>query len=175
MKRFLLIILILLLVASSALADQTFLDLNTFNLLFNYAAAMTKSGNVITEKNITGTLGEVNDVYQVSLTSNCLIQITTPHIDNYTGKLSDINGIILFYVPDGKADSSMNFIYGMGEIALATGAIQSTDDIIPFLTELGVTDVLNQKDVSINKTINGLKYSYSNSSVIGFMFTVSKP
>ena len=65
MKRFLLIILILLLVAFSALADQTFLDLNTFNLLFNYAAAMTKSGNAITEKNITGTLGVVNDVYSI--------------------------------------------------------------------------------------------------------------
>ena len=175
MKRFLAVLFALLLVVSCALADQTFLDLNTFNIMFNYAAAMTKSGNAITEKNITGSLGAVNDVYQVLLTSNCFMQITTPHIEDYKGELADINGILLSYVPDGSADSSKSFIYGMGEIAFSTGAIQSTEDILQFLTELGVMDALDKTDVSVSKTINGLKYTYSSSSLIGFMFTVSKP
>ena len=175
MKRFLLILLVLLLLISSSTADETFIDLNTFNILFNYAASLTGSGNGIREDNISASLGVVNDIYQVNLAENVGMQISTPHIENYQGELSDINGILLLYVPDGKNNNSVQFIYAIGEIAIATGAISSSSEILNFLNEIGFSEDSSKSEAEGKKMINGLSYSYTISPYIGYLFTVSKP
>ncbi|MCE5342632.1 MAG: hypothetical protein LLF96_03470 [Eubacteriales bacterium] len=153
---------------------ETFIPINDFNIFFNYAAAMTGSGNAIREDNIKMTFGVVNDIYQVNLTSNLGMQVSAPHVDDYQGELPDVNGIILIYVPDGETDSALRFIYGMGEIAIATGAISSATEITDFLDVLGFTSDSEKTDVSNSIEVNGLKYYYSISPVIGYWFSVSK-
>ncbi len=177
MKKSLVCIMICLILCFPILAeatDDTFISLNDFNIYFNFAAALTGSGNAIRENNISFSPGAVNDIYQVNLTSNVGMQISTPHIAEYNGTLSDVNGIILLYVPDGSTDSSMNFLYGIGEIAIATGAISSSSEIVTFLEQLGLMDDIGQTDASNAIEVNGLNYGYTISSVIGYFFYVEK-
>ena len=157
------------------MGNKTFADLGVFNVAFNHAATLTCSRHGIREDNITASKGQPNDVYTVNIFSDKVImRITCPHITNYQGKLSDINGITVFLPLDGRKETRINFLWCIGEIGIATGAIQKVSEISAFLKFLGVQNSLDKDRARNSIEINGLKYGYITVKNIGCTFYVTK-
>lgn len=182
MKKVVSLLLCLCLVLSIpilALADQeetaeTFMSVNDFNLYFNVASALTKSGHKITSDNIELISGPIRDCFVITLIDNVLIlHVYMPHIEEYNGKPNDINEIDLVFFSDGTEESVYHMVFAVSELALTTGAITKIEETGDFINELGFLD--NVEDGAENTiTVDDLDYTYQISSLFGFHFSVLK-
>lgn len=167
MKRFLLIILVLL-IASSASAEGEFISVNDFNAKYNYAGILTKSGHKITKDNIQFDSGIEKDCFTITFT-NTILHVWMKH----TGEMNDINEIDVFWNSDGSTESVMDLLYVISELALTTGVISKVSETNDFISKL---DFLNHVEDGFDNKIeeNGLIFWCQISSLFGFHLSITK-
>ncbi|HPJ01756.1 MAG TPA: hypothetical protein PKU80_02820 [Candidatus Limiplasma sp.] len=165
-KALSLVLLSLLLLTTSASALTAFPAFDDFELEFEYAAILTGSGHYITSNNLSVEDGSYSKVYTVSFDDTLSMLVSVPH---ETGEISEA---MMLYASDGTTLSALNFIYGIGELAMATGAIDAVEEIWDFLGLLGLLDHMEDGD-SNSIIIGQLEYSYMAYTSLGIFFYVT--
>ena len=133
---------------------------------FNVASLMMDSDHYIQADNWSIKSGNYASTVTINLSNTLALLITIPN------NTDCINEIILLYISDGTNNSAIGFISALGELLYAVGAIDNLDETGELLDNLCMLDNLNDGD-SNSIVIGDLKYSYSVSSLVGILFSVS--
>lgn len=172
MKRFISLALVFVLALSlvssvaSAAVKQTnkLMTYSEFQKAYTSAAKQTKSGSKWDTKKISFTEGDVNDVWQVKVNDYCIIQLQAP------AGTKDIAGVLMLCSIDGSEECLVSLLYTMCEIGLATGALDSVDEMGEFLEAIGIFSDEFKDGGEGELVVYDVKYGWSLSSLIGFMF-----
>lgn len=166
-KMIALLLLMVILSMSAASAQPAFPALDDFETVFEVNVILSGSGHYITANNITVDSGGYANVYNINFSDTLGMLITVPL---ETNKISEV---LLLYVGDGTTESALDFMYGIGELALTTGAIDTLDQTWDFIGSLGILENLEDGDAN-SITIGNLEYSYMMYTSLGIFFYITK-
>ena len=163
MKKLVCLMIALLLVCSSALAEDVhgLPSAYDFEPLFENAAELTGSGHQITSKNLTSFEGEIRCTFSVTLSTNVVMNIYVLNETQETDEIVILGG-------GGDANESLSFLNAIGEVLYSTGAISDMQDVGDVLELLDFFDNLQDGDEN-SIEINGIEYGYLVSSALGCM------
>lgn len=166
-KMIALLLLMVILPISAASAQPAFPAMDDFESVFEVNVILSGSGHYITADNITIDTGDYANVYNINFNDTLGMLITLPLETN------EISEILLLYVSDGSTESAFDFMYGIGELALTTGAIDTFSQTWDFIDTLGILENLEDGDAN-SITIGNLEYSYMIYTSLGIFFYITK-
>jgi hypothetical protein len=167
MKKLIAIVCLLILFTVSAASAAThFPSIQDFEEEFEAAAALSKSGHLITEPNTSYEKLESASLITTDFSDTLAMQVTVQY------DTLSISEIMVLYSSDGSLLSAMDFMFIIGELAICTGAISEIGETLDFMDRMDMTDHMEDGNTG-SVIIGSLKYSYIVIKSLGIFFFVS--